>query len=246
MASFDGIASKFDENIYGTTKGKLRHKLLCHYLSDFLMQPPLRVADVGGGTGVMALEFAKRGHTVFNVDISKDALDIAKERLAGFKNASVLQCSLSEWTGSPDLIICHAVLEWLPEPEEPIRHLWEQLPAGGQLSLSFFNYHAALFNNAIYGNFDYIERGMRVKNQVRLNPKFPHKPEVIMAVIEQLAGAEIKHSAGIRCFHDYMKDKERQSASFDDIFALEVRFGKTPPYKEFGKYMHYIVQKVSD
>lgn len=243
MGSFDGIASKFDDNIYGTSKGKLRHQLLLHYLEDILNQSSLTIADIGGGTGVMALEFAQRGHDVVNLDLSKDALDIASQRLAPFENADVLHMSLFDWTGEADVILCHAVLEWLPDPDRAITHLWQQLPVGGFLSLSFFNYHAALFGNAIYGNFDYIAKGMQVKNQVRLNPKHPHKPEHILATINGLVGAELVHTAGIRCFHDYMKDKELQASSFDEIYALELKLGKQEPYKHLAKYMHYLVQK---
>lgn len=243
MSSFDGIANKFDASIYGTSKGKMRHKLLCHYLSDLLHHSPLQIVDVGGGTGVMALEFAQRGHTVVNVDVSKDALDIASQRLAQFENADVLQQSLFDWIGRSDVILCHAVLEWLPEPENAIKHLWQQLPAGGYLSLSFFNYHAALFSNAIYGNFDYIEKGMRVKNQVRLNPKHPIKPEELLSFIDNLDGVEIAHSAGIRCFHDYMKDNERKTSSFDEIYALELQYGMSAPYKYLAKYFHVLLRK---
>ena len=31
-SNFDGIANKFDENIYGTSKGRLRHQLLLAHL----------------------------------------------------------------------------------------------------------------------------------------------------------------------------------------------------------------------
>ena len=31
--SFDKFADKFEKNIYGSTKGQLRHELLVHYLN---------------------------------------------------------------------------------------------------------------------------------------------------------------------------------------------------------------------
>ena len=38
--SFNGLAEKFNRNIYGTTKGRLRHQLLCDVLSEVLADEP--------------------------------------------------------------------------------------------------------------------------------------------------------------------------------------------------------------
>ncbi len=58
---FDGISDKFARNIYGTTKGTLRHTLLCYHLQQLGILPELcsehssaktlRVLDAGCGLG---------------------------------------------------------------------------------------------------------------------------------------------------------------------------------------------------
>jgi SAM-dependent methyltransferase len=45
--------------------------------------------------------------------------------------------------GTFDVIICHAVLEWLADPRQGLMALVPLLAADGQLSLLFYNRHAA-------------------------------------------------------------------------------------------------------
>ena len=64
--SFDKFADKFEKNIYGSTKGRLRHELLVHHLhqSIRLDSESIDVLDAGGGTGVMTEVMLNLGHRV--------------------------------------------------------------------------------------------------------------------------------------------------------------------------------------
>ena len=81
--SFDKFADKFEKNIYGSTKGQLRHELLVHYLHDCipLNTQPLEVLDAGGGTGVMSQVMLNLNHKVTLSDISSEVLSLAKGKL---------------------------------------------------------------------------------------------------------------------------------------------------------------------
>ncbi|GAC28192.1 methyltransferase domain-containing protein [Brumicola pallidula] len=249
---FNGIANKFDNNIYGTTKGRLRHQMLLHYLSALIHSPQrLAVLDAGGGTGMMSLEFAQAGHQVTLCDGSEEVLNIAKQRLAGATLAGATNTSVEQtdilslnYPQQFDVVLCHAVLEWLQEPLVIVDKLFTQLRQGGRLSLSFFNRDAALFNNAIWGNFDYIDAGLKARNQVRLNPHNAQRPSEIMHYIQhKYPTYTIEHKAGIRCFHDYLQDRSKQVDEYDKILALEMKYGATEPYMWLGKYFHLIIKK---
>ncbi|MBF7072701.1 methyltransferase [Glaciecola sp. MH2013] len=244
---FDGIANKFDANIYGTTKGQIRHLLLLHYLSPFLNSDrALHVLDAGGGTGMMSLPFCEKAHDVTLCDGSQDILKIAAKRLARFDNKKLLHCDISNLNkdSSFDLVLCHAVLEWVQEPFRLIDDLMLHVKNAGHLSLSFFNKDAALFNNAIWGNFDYIDNGLNVRNQVRLNPHNAQKPAEVLAYISNnYPNSVITHKAGIRCFHDYMQDKTKQNDEFERLLALEKAHGATEPFMWLGKYFHILIRK---
>ena len=63
--SFNGLAEKFNRNIYGTTKGRLRHQLLCDVLSEVLAEEPAQnIIELGGGTGVMSAFLAGLGRSI--------------------------------------------------------------------------------------------------------------------------------------------------------------------------------------
>lgn len=242
--SFDQIADKFEKNIYGTSKGRLRHELLLHYLHQQLPAEPLDCLDAGGGTGVMAKALSEMGHQVLLNDISADALSLARTKFEGDERISFHCGTLQglEPERQFDLITCHAVLEWLSDPYAALDSLFERLKPGGYLSLSFFNRDAHLFSNLLYGNFDYIDKDFVVSNRVRLNPNNALPPSQVLDFIQQ-AGLEIRHKAGIRCFHDYMRDKTMQSSHYEQIKAKELEYGTAHPYLWLGRYFHLIALK---
>ncbi|RDV26034.1 methyltransferase domain-containing protein [Alteromonas aestuariivivens] len=245
---FNGIADKFAKNIYGTSKGRLRHQLLVEALSPWLSKAPMRILEVGGGTGIMTRELLVMGHDVLLTDASEDILGLAREMLAEYTTRpgqlEIMQIPL--WELEPqadiDLVVCHAVLEWLENPLQAIEHLYSLTPAGKRLSLSFFNRDAALFGNVLYGNFDYIARGMKVKNQVRLNPQNPVSPQQAIAQAEK-CGFVVEQVTGIRCFHDYLKERLGSDEAFEQLLALERQYNRQPPFSWLGKYLHLMLHK---
>lgn len=250
--SFDAIIEKFAQNIYGSTKGRLRHELLVHHLKYHInyaqptLDKSLQVIDVGAGTGIMSAEFARYGHQVTFNDISNDALGFAKGQLSDFNNVHFLSGSLSELSMQNrfDIVLCHAVLEWLVDPHAAIVKLLSLLKPGGHLSLSFFNQDAHRFGNLLYGNFDYVMAGMPQKNTVRLNPKNALSPNQILTFIETL-DVTVLHTAGLRCFHDYLYDRDKQIEEYDVLKKMEIEYGTQSPYKWLGKYFHVILRKKS-
>ena len=243
--NFDAIAGKFEANIYGSTKGRLRQELFLYHLHKTidLYSRPLRILDAGGGTGEMTRAMLALGHHVTLTDISAETLAIAKVKLANFDK--VIFCHqdiISLPDAQYDVVICHAVLEWLQHPFGVIEKLVSLVKPSGHLSLSFFNQDAQRFSNICYGNFDYVEQGMKVKNQVRLSPNNTQKPQVILEFVASLA-MQIMHKAGIRCFHDYLKDKSLQTSHFEQLKRLEIQYAEQHPYLWLGKYFMLIGQK---
>jgi S-adenosylmethionine-dependent methyltransferase len=268
--NFDKFAAKFEKNIYGSTKGRLRHELIVHHLhdcvplvgislqesapsqidalsqKDALSQRvmPLQILDAGGGTGVMTEVMLNLGHEVTLSDISAQILSLAKNNLGERPNLHIQHTDILSLCNEKkyDLVICHAVLEWLQHPFEVICKLVDLVKPGGHLSLSFFNYDAQLFGNMLYGNFDYVEQGMLSKNTVRLSPKNSQKPKAILSQLETLP-IQIVKKAGIRCFHDYLKQPEKKISEYEQLKQLEIQYGSTEPYLWLGKYFLIIAQK---
>jgi S-adenosylmethionine-dependent methyltransferase len=250
--SFDSLANKFSNNIYGKSKGKLRQDLLMHYLDECLNlssdeQPPMRILDAGGGTGVMTKAMLSLGHQVVLNDISLDCLQKAEADCHGMDGLTIQHQEIMQLAIEPkyDLVLCHAVMEWLSSPYDTLEHLLSLVDVGGHISLSFFNKDAHLFGNILYGNFEYINNNLSVKNRVALNPQHPLVPIDVINFVTEKAGFDIVHNAGIRCFHDYLKPTEFQETRYEELKDIELRYGSQEPFKWLGKYFHMLVKKVA-
>lgn len=249
--SFDGITHKFSHNIYATTKGRLRLAVLKRDLQPWLTrakQRPLKILDIGGGLGQVSQWFAELGCNIMHTDISAEIVAAAQQQHAQTGLAQRYQYLVAPLQQLPeqvaddyDLILCHAVLEWLADPAAAIALLPQLLAPQGGISLMFYNKDAKVLANVIFGNFDYVEAGLTVKKKVRLSPQQPLAPAHVAQWLEQ-AGLQIEYKTGVRCFHDYLKnaaDKER----FEQLLALELRYNQQAPFCDIGRYLHWQLKR---
>jgi S-adenosylmethionine-dependent methyltransferase len=246
--NFDSIAAKFQQNIYNTTKGRLRQLVLQRDLLELAMlqQPGGRVLDVGGGQGQLALWLAGLGHQVTLTDLSGEMLAIAQqaanEQQLDLQIRQLSLQQLAEQKFSAPVVLCHAVLEWLAEPAEAIRQLWQLVEPGGVLSLMFYNVDAKRFSNIVYGNFNYVLRDLAYKKKVSLSPQNPLDPRDVSSWCQQAGFIQLSKT-GVRCFHDYLRDRSEQETEFDKLLEVELRYNRTEPYASLGRYQHLLLQK---
>ncbi|MBS1206644.1 MAG: S-adenosyl-L-methionine-dependent methyltransferase [Proteobacteria bacterium] len=250
--NFDDIAEKFSRNIYGTTKGQLRQAILWQDLDALLAtrgNVPLRVLDAGGGEGQTAIRMAQLGHHVTLCDVSKEMIaraQTAAEAKGVSGNMHFVQCAVqdvAEHLESPvDLILFHAVLEWVAEPVFALEKLWLMLRPGGALSLMFYNADGLLMHNMVAGNFDYVKAGMPKRKKRTLSPDYPRNPADVYGWLEQI-GWRITGKTGVRVFHDYLREKHQQHDCFDALLELETRFCRQEPYISLGRYIHVTALK---
>jgi 2-polyprenyl-3-methyl-5-hydroxy-6-metoxy-1,4-benzoquinol methylase len=67
-----------------------------------------RILDVACGTGILALAFAKQGHSVHGIDSSHEILALARAKLSGIANVSFDAQSMTDFKVQSefDLVIC--------------------------------------------------------------------------------------------------------------------------------------------
>jgi ArsR family transcriptional regulator len=114
-----------------------------------LVPPRLRVADIGTGTGVLALELARLGLDVVGIDQSEGMLETAREKWQGiaetsagnveFRNGDAHSLPLGD--DSVDAVFAHMVLHSLEAPDRAILEMARILQPGGQLVLVDFLLH---------------------------------------------------------------------------------------------------------
>jgi len=126
---------------------------------------PLRVLDVGGGSGMYAVPLARLGHDVTVVDPSADALATLRRRadVAGVGNrvrgmqgdGDLLHEVLTNGGGGNagyDLALCHSVLEVVDDPAVTLTEIAAALRPGGQVSVATANRAGAVLARALGGH----------------------------------------------------------------------------------------------
>ncbi|MEA2118238.1 methyltransferase domain-containing protein [Halovibrio sp. HP20-50] len=250
---FDGLADKFSRSLYQAPRGELRLAMLDYLLPQMLDLRAQKVLDVGGGLGQQAAWFAERGHNVTMAEPSGDMLSYAKTWHRDAKTLpesaitylqSPLQVLTGEAPGPWPLITCHAVLEWLGDPQTALTTLSQLMAPGGQLSLMVFNRDALRFSNAVKGNLEKAlsDRLAGKGKRQRLTPISP----VSHAEIEQWSaanGLRIEAVAGIRVFQDYLRQPPASPSENATLLALEKRYCRQDPHWRLGRYLLYTLIK---
>jgi ubiquinone/menaquinone biosynthesis C-methylase UbiE len=103
-----------------------------------LVPSGLRVADVGTGTGVLAMELASAGLDVVAVDHSPAMLEAARAKIAE-RGALPIELRLGEASrlpladGEVDAAFTHMVLQYLPSPADALAEMARVVRPGGSV-----------------------------------------------------------------------------------------------------------------
>ncbi|MDX1573528.1 MAG: methyltransferase domain-containing protein [Methylophaga sp.] len=246
--NFDDLAERFLDRIYNTEKGRLRLEILQEDLAELASGQQLDVWDAGCGLGQISLRLAQQGHELTLCDISEKLLSQARADFAAagiqadfyHKAAQQLANKLPEF----DLVINHAVLEWLAEPMAGLEVFAGKVKLGGFLSLMFYNRNAMVYQNVLRGgwrlpaiiNDRYIGEGNR------LSPPHPLFPDLVSEWLLN-NGFEIVCHSGIRVFSDYLSASARAETDGNDLYQLEKQYCRLPTYRNLGRYVHLLAKK---
>ncbi|RRS30882.1 MAG: SmtA protein [Epsilonproteobacteria bacterium (ex Lamellibrachia satsuma)] len=242
------MVEKFEQRIYGTVKGEWRLKLLQEDLHSLYEGKQLDIWDAGCGFGQMALWFAEKGHNLICCDISYKMLAKAKEHFAkagceaAFHQAPAQ--NIAARLPQQDLVLFHAVIEWLAKPLDTLEVISERVKPGGHLSLLFFNHHSLIYRNILRGGWrlqTILSKAWYGKGK-KLTPPYPQKPEELIRWLKN-NGYTIKAHTGIRVFHDYMDKSALEISDTDELMALEYQYCREETFRNMGRYVHILAQK---
>jgi ubiquinone/menaquinone biosynthesis C-methylase UbiE len=116
----------------GTEEEKVAWK---HELNRNLPESPLRVLDVGCGTGVISLLFAERGDQVTGIDLSEGMIEEARRKADAqnlsieFRRGDAEHLPFND--GSFDVVVSRHLLWTLPHPEIALKEWHRVLKMGG-------------------------------------------------------------------------------------------------------------------
>ncbi len=245
---FDKIAKQFEQDIYGSSKGFIRWNVLWHDLITelpTLSQGGLTVLDSVGGAGRMSVALAKLGNQVTLLEPSIEMLEKA-QILAAYENVGDIQFvhqPLQDFQDAQpfDVILNHAVLEWLASPKQALERLATLLKPNGYLSLMFHNRNAAIFKQTIAGNFEFaLQADDSSFDSIWYQSTRPLLPQTVKEWLLELKFNIISKS-GIRIFHDFVPEDKRQN--LEQLLKVEKHLRKQEPFASLAQHIHFVCQK---
>ncbi|OHV40616.1 MULTISPECIES: methyltransferase domain-containing protein [Pseudofrankia] len=249
-----------------------RHAAVWRALEDILaaagpVGPGLTVVDAGGGSGGFAVPLAQRGHRVTVVDPSQDALAALARRAADAGVADRVtgsQGDLAELAtaagpavaaaGGADLLLCHAVLDQVEDPEQALAAAVRVLRPGGWLSLLVAGRAGAVLARALAGRFGEAARVLTdpAGQTVPGEPIRRFDTAEAMSLVRS-AGAEVVAVHGVRVFADLAAapppargegEREPPAAWADQLADLEAAVSTRPPYRDLAAQLHVLARRV--
>jgi len=251
--NFDNLSQLFRKSIYNTPKGQIRLNILWR---DLVEQIPeietggLSILDAGAGQGNFALQLAQKNHELTLCDLSSKMLQDAQHLFSenNIKDVQFIHTpvqKLSEHIDRQyDVVLFHAVLEWLAEPKETLKQLLKFIKPGGYLSLMFYSRTGLIYQNLTHGNFDHVLNSALAGEGKSLTPTNPQDPEDVYSWLNDLE-LNILLRSGVRVFYDGISRERRKQISEEELLELEKRFSRVEPYCSLARYIHVLCQKPS-
>jgi S-adenosylmethionine-dependent methyltransferase len=215
---------------------------------------PLRVLDVGGGSGVFAVPLARLGHDVTVVDPSADALATLRRRaenagvggrVRGVQGDGDLLHEVLPATGGGDydLALCHSVLEVVDDPAVTLREIAGALRSGGQVSVASANRAGAVLARAVAGHpveaLALLEDRDPAPGRAR-PARRRFSPETLLALVEA-AGLQPGTWRGVSVVADLLETAS--DAAPEAVRDLELALSGTSPFREVATGVHVLATR---
>ena len=217
---------------------------------------PLRVLDVGGGSGMFAVPLARLGHDVTVVDPSADALATLRRRadtagvgalVHGLQGDGdllhdVLPAAGGGSDGIYDLALCHYVLEVVDDPAVTLGEIGRALRPGGQVSVATANRAGAVLGRAVAGHP--VEALALLEDRdpalARSKPARRFSPEDMLALVDG-AGLRPGPWRGVSVVADLLE--ATSGAEPGAVRALELALAEQSPFRDIATGLHVLATR---
>ena len=218
---------------------------------------PLRVLDVGGGSGTLAVPLAEAGHDVTVVDPSADALATLRRRAetAGVPDRvrgvqgdgdllhEVLPATTGAADGGFDLALCHSVLEVVDDPATTLRELAAAVRPGGTVSIAAANRAGAVLHRALGGHPKEAMALLEDRDPApgRAKPvRRRFHPAELLALVEA-AGLQPGSWRGVAVVADLLDADSGADPS--SVRELELALAGASPYRDVATGVHVLATR---
>lgn len=237
----------------------VRQELVSRQLDRHLGDRPGSVLDVGAGQGTQCLRLARRGCEVVAVepdDSMRAAFAAALESEPADVRGRVQVVpgqveALDDATGgrSFDVVLCHGVLMYLPEPGPAVVALSDRVAPGGVLSLLARNAAGMALRPGLRGQWadvlDLLDEAEQPVPHYVNELGVPARADRLEELASYVSGRRMHVEAwyGVRVVTDGVAVDEPAPADPDEreaLLAAEERLGRTDPYRRVATLLHLI------
>lgn len=213
----------------------------------------LRVLDVGPGQGTQALRLARAGHQVTGLEPDPAMSEALRTALAGEPAGIRERVTLIEGDGretgrhfgpaSFDIVLCHGVLMYVPEPDPMLAALARVLAPGGVLSLLVRNGDALAMRPGLLGDWAGAVAAFDGTDTYRNRIGLPARADHLEPLTRTLTGIGTPLHAwyGVRVFTDAAADDAlvpEDPAEREALLTAEELAGRTDPYRAVAALLH--------
>lgn len=260
--NFDDLADRFRRNVYGSLKGRIRLSVLERDFREiipeyFCNSRHKSVLDVAAGEARFSSKLATFGCDLVVNDLSERMLEQAREvvkqhaALEGDQYAArvkFVNCAVQSLSKrllerqlpvQYDLILCHALIEWMAQPASLAQYLRSFSRPGTYLSLTCYNINGLAFKNLLRTNFHKFDIDNFKPFRGSLTPTHPQDP---LQVEKQLRdqGFSIVCKSGIRVFHDYILNIEDRTRDEEGLVEKELLYSRKESFWQVARYVHFL------
>ncbi|WP_433798321.1 class I SAM-dependent methyltransferase [Actinomycetospora sp. CA-084318] len=218
---------------------------------------PVRVLDVGGGSGAWAVPLAAQGCDVTVVDSSANALAVLRSRArdAGVgERVRALQAdvdALAEVTDGvhADLVLGHGLLEYVDDPSSAVRSLAGATAPGGLVSLLVANRYAAVLARVVSGRVGEARRMLAdPAGRWGAADQLLRRMDTaeVTALVEQEPALTLERVQGHRVLADLVPEHAPDAGAPADLAALEELASTTPPLRDLASRVHVLARRGAD
>jgi S-adenosylmethionine-dependent methyltransferase len=242
--------------------GRIRQHVTWHDLAPHLPGAgdptrPWRVLEAGGGSGELAIRLVEQGYHVWLLDYAPAMLDQARQAasvLPDEVSGRLTLCPMAvedAHTAFPprffDIITCHTLIEYLPDPQVALRVLSTLLGEGGLLSVSFVNRHAQVLRQ-VWSLGDPAGALAALEDDVFCAtlfdvPGVAYTAEQVEGWLTTLGLRGIT-TYGVRVFADFVARHKLDDPGFlEALLRLEEAVAVRAPYQMLARYVHIVACK---
>ena len=238
-----------------TPWGRLRYHLTWKNIARHVGDQALRILDIGGGNGMDAIHYATMGHAVILTDCSPTMLAEAQrsaeeqgvaERLRFYQTGPEAIPDLSRERPF-DLILCHMMIEFVPDAQALLGNACKLLAPKGLLSILDTNRYSDVYmqtfqvnslSNAlqVIGRKEYLHPWVN-----RPTPRF--SADQIIAQLGWLGCSLVGHYGVLNVCAFLPNEPKFDPKYYAELERLEERLAGTYPYYLLARFFHLIVQK---